>query len=104
MLAVASLATTGGWCVEREGCRKMPPTRLGTVICARKLVNQILGLSYNLFDTELVPAVREAGTGPLAHLAHLVHSLDQSADIAETKGERLLAAGIIGNLGHMIGH
>src|ERR1700720_1094963 len=36
--------------------------------------------------------------------AHLVHNLDQSADIAETKGERLLAAGIIGNLRHVVGH
>ena len=31
-------------------------------------------------------------------LAYLVYNLDQGADIAETKGERLLAAGIIGYL------
>src|SRR2546430_8981396 len=48
-----------------------------------------------------VSTARCVRTGPLAHL---VHNLDQSADIAETKGERLLAAGIVGNLRDVVGH
>src|SRR4029077_6261112 len=36
--------------------------------------------------------------------AHLVQSLNQSADIAETKGERLLSSRIIGSLRHVVGH
>ena len=76
--------------------------RARTVLCAIQVVNHILHLSDKLVvGVDGAPLV---SVSAIVLLTGLLDGLNQSADIAETEGEGLQAAGIIGNLRHVVGH